>query len=91
MTTYAFNPINSTTPPWKQQIVLDNDPYVLSAYWNLYAQRWYVNLATQDGTLVQYSPLIGSPLDYDIPLFPGLFTASTVIYRADSGTIEVTP
>lgn len=91
MTSYAFNPTNSVYPPWKQQVVLDNNPYVLSARWNIYAQRWYLNLAGQDGSLVQFSPLIGSPLDYDIELFPGLFSKSRVIFRADTHVIEVTP
>jgi len=91
MTSFAFNPTNTITPPWKQQVDLDGNPYLMAAYWSLYAQRWYIKLSTQDGALVQFTPLIGSPLDYDIPLFPGLFTTSKVIYRADSQVFEVTP
>lgn len=91
MTTYLFQPTNTVTPPWQQQVTLDGDSYILSAFWNSYGQRWYLSLSTQDGTLVQFSPLISSTLSYTVPLFPGLFSASQVVYRSDAGTIEVTP
>ena len=91
MTTYPFVPNNAVSPPWSQQVTLDGNAYILSAYWSIFGQRWYLQLTTQDGTLVQFSPMIASPLDYDIPLFPGLFTTSTVIYRGDSGQVEIGP
>ena len=84
----AFDPTNATFPPWSGKVTLDGSPYLLSAYWNTYAQRWYVQLTTHQGDVIQTTPLIGSPNDFDIPLFPGLFS-TTVIYRESPQQFEI--
>ena len=59
--------------------------------WNITAQRWYLTLTDQNSVLVWNGALVGSPLNADIYLAPGIFTTSTLLYREDSGNFEVTP
>lgn len=87
-TVIPFTPSNANTPPFTANIVIDGSPYILSAYWLVYAQRWYVKLTTNVGSLIQFAPLIDSPDDYNIELFPGLFQES-VVYRSSSNQIEI--
>ncbi len=91
MTTYvAFAPQTSGIP-WVGQFTLDGKSYRAQASWNIAGQRWYLSLSDTSGNVVWYGPLVGSPLDYDIYLAPGIFTASTLLYRADTGNFEVNP
>jgi hypothetical protein len=88
MTTYVhFDDETQLT----SQFTLDGSSYNALTVWNVVSQRWYVQLSDSLGDVVFYGPLIGSPLDADIPLAPWLFTASTLVYRADSGNFEITP
>lgn len=48
------------------QITLDGNVYTLIMTWNLYAQRYYMNLYALDGTLIVAKALIGSPTGTDI-------------------------
>jgi hypothetical protein len=82
---------NSASPPFQTTVTLDNVSYALSITWNLSAQRWYVALLDQFTNQIWLGPLIGSPLTYDIPLAPGIFTTSTILFREDSGNLEVSP
>jgi hypothetical protein len=82
---------NSASPPFSYVFTLDGASYVGSAIWNLTAQRWYFQLQDQFSNVIWYGPLIGSPLTYDIPLAPGIFTSSTLIFREDTGNFEQTP
>jgi hypothetical protein len=86
-----FQPNATTSPPFQALVTLDGQSYVLAAMWNLYRGGWYISITDQSGNLVINQPLIGSPLDADIPLAPGIFTASTLVYRADTATFEQTP
>ncbi|MGC9216169.1 phage baseplate plug family protein [Acidithiobacillus sp.] len=91
MTTYiAFAP-KSTGIPWTANLTLDGQAYKARAAWNIVGQRWYLSLADASGTVVWYGPIIGSPMDYDILLAPGVFSASTLLYRADTGNFETVP
>lgn len=47
--------------PFQFQPVLDGDTYTGLITWNLFGQRWYLNLYTSSGALVVTIPLIGSP------------------------------
>lgn len=91
MTTIPVIIVNSNSPPWTAQATLDGNPYQLSLAWNIAGQRWYLQIADQSGNIVWYGPFIGSPLNSDIFLAPGIFQQSTILFRADSGNIEVTP
>ena len=83
MTTYVnFTP--STNALFQFQATLDGNLYNVVITWSLAGQRYYINVYALDGTLIVAKPLVGSPLDYDINLVWGLFTNSTLIYRAPS-------
>lgn len=91
MTTFvAFNP-STTGIPWVGQFTLDGTAYKAQASWNIAGQRWYISLTDGSGNVVWYGPLIGSPMGFDILLAPGVFTQSTLLYRADTGNFEVNP
>lgn len=86
--TVDFTPSNASAPPWRGEFNLDGKPYVASAFWSTYGQRWYIKLTTHAGDLVAFVPLIGSPSSSDIPLFPGLFNTQAV-YREAAGQFEI--
>ncbi|VWB07057.1 phage baseplate plug family protein [Burkholderia lata] len=91
MTTIPFAPSATLTPPFQVAVTLDGQPYNLTTMWNFAAQRWYASLTTPSNANAWYGALVGSPLNYDIPLAPGIFTTSTILYREDSGNFEITP
>lgn len=57
--------------------------------YNLYANRYYVNLTDGQGRRICYVPMVASPDDYDInlalPCSPG-----TLVFRASSQQFEAT-
>ena len=69
---------------------LDGKVYVATVTWNVYGQRWYLNLFDQNANLVLSLPLIASPRDVDISLTAGYF-ASTLVFRDTSQQFEVLP
>lgn len=91
MTSIAFTPSNASAPPFQAQVIMDGNPYVLAAMWNFYRGDWYVSLTDQNGNLVMNQPLVGSPDDYNIPLFPGIFTTSTLVYIVSTGYFIQSP
>jgi hypothetical protein len=90
-TIVAFTPNNTNSPPFSTVFTLDGTSYNAAVTWNIAGQRWYLTLTNQAGTVIWNGALIGSPLDYDILLAPGVFKTSTLLYREDSGNFEVTP
>jgi len=89
VTTYVpFSPSLTAVPPWTAQLTLDGLPYQAVAAWNIAGQRWYLSLTDSNANVVWYGPLIGSPLSSDIQLAPGIFSASTLVYRVSTGNIE---
>jgi len=85
----VINP--STTPPFQTTVALDSASFSLSVTWNIAGQRWYATIQDQFANLVWNGPLIGSPLIYDIPLAPGIFSKSTILWREDTGNFEISP
>lgn len=90
-TLIAFQPNNTSNPPFQANFTLDGKSLTGSAWWNIAGQRWYLTLTNQSGTNIWTGPVIGSPLGNDIPLAPGIFTTSTLVYREDTGNFEQTP
>jgi len=89
MTTFiSFNP--SPSANFQFSPVLDNINYNAICTFNVYGQRYYIQIYDLTGNLVLSRPLIASPDDYNINLVIGYFTTSTLVYRASSGNIEVT-
>jgi hypothetical protein len=91
MTTIQFTPSNTGSPPFKVSVTLDGTSYSLVTMWNFYRGDWYVSLTDQSGNVVINQPLIGSPSDSDIYLFPGIFMTSTVVYRISTTMFEINP
>jgi hypothetical protein len=90
-TLIAFTPNNNASPPFSTTVTLDNVSYSLNAFWNISGQRWYASLTDQSGANIWTGALVGSSLAYDIPLAPGVFQTSTLLYREDTGNFEITP
>lgn len=91
MTLIPFTPSPSAAPPFSALVTLDGSSYTLVTAWNFYAQRWYVSITDQNGNLICNQPLIGSPPNANIYLFPGIFTSSTVAFRVSTQSFEVNP
>jgi len=70
---------------------LDGVNYVGICTWNLYGQRYYVNIYDNNSNLIFSRPLTASPDNYDINLAFGYFQTSTLVYRASSNNIEINP
>lgn len=57
-----FVPVGApVSPPFQAQITLDGQSYNLTSSWNLFGQRWYINVTALDGTIVVSRALVGSP------------------------------
>ena len=91
MTLIPFQVSQTSAPPFQATMTLDGQSYTGSATWNVTGQRWYFTLTDLNGNVVWSGALVGSPSTADIYLAPGLFTASTVLYREDTGNFEVNP
>lgn len=88
MTTYVnFTP--SASAVFSFQATLDSSLYAVTVPWNLFGQRYYVNIYDTSGSLIVSRPLVGSPLDYDISLTQGYFTTK-LIYRQANVQFEIT-
>ena len=90
MTTFQFTP--SSTTPFQFQPTLDGNEYTAIITWNVYGQRWYINLLALDGTRIFTMPVIGSQSapHRGVSLTAGYFTSRMVFRQADQ-TFEVTP
>jgi len=89
MTTLTlFNPQSNQV--FQFNPTLDGVTYVAQCPFNIYAQRYYLNIFDTSRNLIVATPLTGSPDDFDINLLFGYFS-STLIYRVSSGNIEVSP
>ena len=89
MTTIAFSPSPTATPPFSTSVLLDGAPYTLKTFWNIFRGDWYYSLTDQSGNVIITAPLIASPDNAPIYLAPGIFTSST-IYFLDSSQSFVT-
>ena len=89
MTTYNFQP--SSVAPYTFNPTLDGAVYSASVTWNLFGQRWYLNINQTNGPLIVSKPLISSELASPINLVAGYFTTSVLYFFGPSQTIEVLP
>lgn len=77
MQTFPF--ITNTQAPFSFQPTLDNQTYTASVTWNLFGQRWYVNLNELTGERVFTLPLLGSPDGSAIETLTWSFGTATAI------------
>ena len=87
MTTFVdFAPSQSAA--FQFQPTFDGTTYTVIVTWNVFGQRYYVNVYTVQGALIYVMPLIGSPADYDISMNAGYF-ATTFIFREKNQQFEI--
>lgn len=80
--TALFDFLPTTVAPYTFQPTLDGLEYTGIVTWNLFGQRWFLNLYKLDGTLVVAEPLIGSPVGLFIETLTwskGLALATTTL------------
>jgi hypothetical protein len=89
-TVIAFTPTSNTV--FSFTATLDGVNYTCVVTWNLWAQRWYLNIYSISPTaLVVCKALIASPDNYPINLVFGYFTTSTLVFYDENQTFVVTP
>lgn len=101
MATTFIDFVPSSSAPFQFQATLDGSVYTVTVTWNVFGQRYYVNIFTLDGTRVLTIPLIGSVGStadvlqntglavQDVSLTKGYFT-TTLVYRPADQRFEVT-
>lgn len=77
--------------PFQFQATLDGAAYTVVITWNLWGQRYYVNVYDISQNLIVSIGMAGSPTGADINLVAGYFTTSTLVFRAPSSQFEVNP
>jgi len=61
VTTYVdFQPSSTATPPFQFQATLDSVQYNVTTTWNIFGQRWYVNVYDLSGNRILTRPMVGS-------------------------------
>ncbi len=85
-TMISFSPVSTST--FQFQCTLDNNSYNVIVTWNLYGQRYYINIYDSNNGLILCVALIGSPDNYDISMTAGYFTTK-LVFRQSSGNFEV--
>lgn len=79
MTTFV-NFVPSQSSAFQTQVTLDGVVYTLTVTWNLFSQRYYINVNTLSGALVLSLPLVGSPVGVTLASLSwafGIVTATT--------------
>lgn len=90
MTTYiAFQP--SLIAPFQFQGTFDGQIYTVQCTWNLFGQRFYINIYDLSNNLIVCRPQIGSPTTYNINLLAGYFLTTVMVFRESSGNFEIDP
>lgn len=90
MTTFVpFQP--TATSVFQFTATLDGQPYVVTTWWCLAGQRWFVSVRTPTGAQVVNKARAGSPPGYDINIVWGYFKTSTLVYREATGNYEIGP
>lgn len=88
-TVTPFTPTNNQA--FQFNATLDGSAFICVVTWNLWAQRWYLNIFTVQGVLIVCRALIASPDNYPINLLFGYFVTSTMVFLDDSQTFVVSP
>jgi hypothetical protein len=81
-----FTPANNSN--FQFQATFDGASYNVIVTWNIYGERYYVNIYDLNNILIVALPLIGSPLNYNISLTAGYFTTQ-LVYRVANNQFEI--
>ena len=85
----AFTP--TAAGAFQFNATLDGGAYVCTVTWNVYAQRWYLNIYSITGTLIVARALIASNPAFPINLVFGYFTTSTMVFDDSTQIFTVSP
>lgn len=89
MTIIPFTPSLTTNPAWSSNMTLDNAVYIATTYWNLYAQRWYLQLESPQGQVVWYGAMISSTPALNVPLAYNVITNNILTYNALNASFTI--
>jgi hypothetical protein len=56
-----FSPSSTANPPFQFQPTLDDAQYIVTTTFNIFGNRWYINVTDLSGNLLLTRPMIGSP------------------------------
>lgn len=91
MIAIPFVPIPNKSPPFQTLATLDGKSYQITVTWSFFAQRWYLTITNNSGSMIWSGAMVGSPIGFNIYLALGIFKTSTLLFRADTGNLEVGP
>jgi len=91
VTTIAFNPSATSSPPFQATVTLDGQAFSLTTMWNFYRGWWYALLTDQSNNRIWFGPLIESPPNDVIPLAPNTFKTSVLSYSESTAQFVITP
>lgn len=74
--------------PFQFGCVLDGQTYDATVTWNVFEQRYFINLFSVSGTRVLSIARVGSPRGYDISLVAGYFVTK-LVWREPDNQFEV--
>lgn len=74
--------------PFQFTVTLGSITLFATVPYNLYSNRYYIQLKDSSGDVVVYTPLIGSPDEYDINLALS-YAPRKLVYRESSNQFEV--
>ena len=74
MTVTPFLPTASSI--FQFQATLDGQPYTVAVLWNTFGQRWYFQITDQNGNIILFRSLVGSPAP--IPILTAFWVPSAV-------------
>ena len=90
MTTYVnFTP--SASAAFQFQATLDGQIYNVVVTWNLFGQRYYINVYDLSNNRIVSQPMLPSPIGYNLNLVGGYFTTSSLVWRVDNNQFEISP
>ncbi len=84
MTTFVdFVP--TATSPFTFQATLDGQQYQVLVSWNIFGQRYYVNVFALDGTRIVTIPMVGSPTQLPLAAPPSVELVTSMIWSPTNG------
>lgn len=60
-TVVPFSPSATANPPFQFQPTLDGAQYIVTTTFNIFGNRWYINIFDLSGNLILARPMTGSP------------------------------
>lgn len=87
VTYIPFQPSN--TANFSFTATLDGDAYIVTAVWNLFSQRYYLNITDVNQNLIVLIPMISSAPGYNLNIVNGYFN-DMLVFRGTTNNFEIT-